>query len=121
METLAYFKIGDTDYSAYVNSLKVSKEVNYNSQTNAAGNTVVDYINTKRVIEVGIIPVNGETMLNIQTAINAFNVSISFRNPTTNTLEENVNCIIPTNEVDYYTIQANKVLYNGMTLTFIEL
>ena len=34
---MAYFKIGDTDYSAFVNSLKITNSHNYNSQTNAAG------------------------------------------------------------------------------------
>lgn len=55
---MAYFKIGDVDFSLYVNSLKVSKTANYSAQTNAAGDTVVDYINSKRTIEVGIIPLN---------------------------------------------------------------
>ena len=118
---MTYFKIGNADYSEYVNELKVKKDANYNAQTNAAGDTVVDLINHKRVIEVGIIPLNGEEMAALQTAIDAFNVSISFRNPQTNALEENVNCIIPSNDVEYYTIQVNKVMYEGCTLQFTEL
>ena len=55
---MAYFKIGDVDFSPYVNSLKVNKRAIYNSQVNAAGNSIVDYINSKRTIEVGIIPLN---------------------------------------------------------------
>ena len=47
---MAYFKINGVDYSMYVNALKVSRECNYNAQTNANGDTVVDYINTKRNI-----------------------------------------------------------------------
>jgi hypothetical protein len=116
-----YFKIGDTDYSMYVNELKVNKEANYSAQTNAAGNTVVDYINAKRTIEVGIIPLDSAAMIKLQTDIDAFNVSISFRNPITGSLEENVNCIIPSNSVEYYTIQVNKVMFNAFTLKFIEL
>ncbi len=42
---MAYFKIGSNDYSKYVCELKVGKKHNYSSQTNAAGNSVVDYIN----------------------------------------------------------------------------
>lgn len=118
---MAYFKIGATDYSMYVSELNVTKTSNYNAQTNAAGDTIVDYINSKRTIEVRIIPLDDETMSALQTDIDAFNVSISFRNPKTNTLEENVNCIIPENEIEYYTIQANKVMYNAFTLNFIEL
>lgn len=118
---MAYFKIGSNDYSNYCNALKVIKTSNYNAQTNAAGDTVVDYINSKRVIEVGIIPLNDTVMQKLQNDIAAFNVSISFRNPQTNQLETGVNCIIPESEVEYYTIQVNKVMYNAMTISIIEL
>jgi hypothetical protein len=118
---MAYFKINDTDYSMYVNELKVTKKANYNAQTNAAGNTVVDLINHKREIEVGIIPLDDAAMKKLSTAIDGFNVSLSFRNPTTGTLEENVNCIIPTHNIEYYTIQVNKVLYKAFSLKFNEL
>lgn len=118
---MAYFKINDVDYSMYVNELNIKKAHNYNAQTNAAGDTVVDYINSKRKIEVGIIALDSSVMPQILEAVDGFNVSISFRNPKTNALEENVNCIIPDNEVEYYTIQADKVMYNGFNLTFTEL
>lgn len=118
---MSYFKIDGVDYSHYVNELKVGKETKYNAQTNAAGDTVVDYINSKRVIEVGIIPLHAVEMAALLNAIDGFSVSISFRNPQTNELEENVNCIIPNSNIEYYTIQVNKVMYNGLTLTFTEL
>ena len=118
---MAYFKIGNTDYSGICSGLKVTTNVNYNAQTNAAGGTVVDYISEKRVVEVGIIALDDTAMIKLQQDIKAFSVSISFRDPRTNTLAENVPCIIPSNDVDYYTIQKNKVLYNAMTLTFTEL
>lgn len=118
---MAYFKIGNTDFSGIVNALKISRQANYNAQTNAAGNTVVDYINSKRIIEVGVIPLSGADMARLQTAINSFGVSISFRNPETEELEENVSCIIPASDVEYYTIQVNRVLYKAITLSFTEL
>lgn len=118
---MTYFKIGKNDLSMYVNELNIETETNYNAQTNAAGNTVVDMINQKRTIEVGIIPLDSAAMIALQNAIAAFNVSISFLNPVTGALEENVNCIIPDNEVEYYTIQANKVSFNDFKLKFIEL
>ena len=118
---MSYFKINGRDYSNIVGSLKVDKKHTYNAQTNAAGNTVVDYINAKRTIEVGIIPLDSVDMLPLQLDISAFSVSISFLNPYTNTLEENIPCIIPSNGVEYYTIQTNKVSYKGCTLTFTEL
>lgn len=81
--TNKYFKINNTDFSMYVNELKVNNNVNYNAQINAAGDSVVDYVNKKRIIEVGIIPLTSQAMSNLQIAIDAFNVSISFRNPQT--------------------------------------
>lgn len=118
---MEYLKINNTDFSQYVNQLNVTKTVNYNSQTNAAGDTVVDYINTKRTIEVGFIPLDSEVMLRLQLVLDNFNVSLSYRNPKTNTIEENVNCIVPEDTVEYYTIRADRVMYNAFTLTFIEL
>lgn len=118
---MAYFKIGGADYSKYVNALKVENAANYTAQTNAAGDTVVDYINSKRTIEVGIIPLDSAAMAGLLADIAAFNVLISFRNPITNALEENVDCIIPTDAVEYYTIRADKVSYKAFTLKFTEL
>lgn len=118
---MEYLKINGKDFSQYVNELKVGKTANYNAQTNAAGNTVVDYINKKHIVEVGFIPLDGAEMLALQQEIDAFNVSLSFRNPLTNEIVENVNCIIPESNVEYYTIQVNKVMYKAFTLTFTEL
>ena len=116
---MAYFKIGSTDFSNIVNELKVDNISNYNSQTNAAGDIVVEYINTKRIIEVGIIPLDDTDMAKLQTAIKDFDVMISFRNPRTNQLET-IFCIIPESGVEYYTIQANKVMYKAFRIKFIE-
>lgn len=117
---MAYFKINNVDYSNIVNSLAVTKTPSYVAQSNAAGDTVVDYINTKRTITVGIIPINGEDMARLSESIDAFNVSISFRDPKTNVLTS-ANCIIPSSNIDYYTIQDGKVLYKPFVLTFNEL
>lgn len=117
---MAYIKINDTDFSMYCNKLNVSKKANYNAQTNAAGDTVVDYINHKRVIQVGIIPLNDSVMAELQGLLDLFSVSITFLNPETKELET-VSCIIPENNIEYYTIQANKVSFNAFELEFIEL
>lgn len=118
---MSYFKIGDNDYSMYVNALDIKNVNNYNAQMNAAGDTVVDYINAKRQINVGIIPLDEVDMAKLESDITAFNVLISFRNPKTNELEENVNVILPNHEVKYYTIQANKVQFKEFELKFTEL
>ena len=118
---MSYFKINNNDYSNIVSALKVESVASYSAQTNAAGNTVVDYINTKRTIEVGIIPLDSVDMLPLQRDINAFSVTISFLNPNTNLIEENVACIIPSSGIEYYTIQTDKVRYKALTLKFTEL
>lgn len=118
---MTYFKMNGVDYSPYVNQLTVKSAANFNSQTNAAGNTVVDYINTKRVITVGFIPMKDSTMINILAELDKFNISLSFRNPRTNSIEDNLNCITTDREIDYYTINVNGVMYNAFTVEFIEL
>lgn len=118
---MAYFKINGVDFSHIVNELHVGRSANYNAQTNAAGNTVVDYINTKRTIEVGIIPLDDSAMAELLGAVDGFSVELSYRDPISNVLEEGVACIVPEAEVDYYTIQSGKVMYNAFTLEFTEL
>jgi hypothetical protein len=117
---LAYFKIGDTDFSTIVNELKVQSAVNYSAQTNAAGNTIVDYINRKKVIEVSIIPLEDTDLMPLLAAIEDFHVSVTYRNPV-NGLLETLDCIIPQSNVEYYTIQTSKVMYKALTLQFTEL
>lgn len=117
---MAYIKINDIDFSMYCNELDVSKSANYNAQTNAGGNTVVDFINHKRTITVGIIPLDDAAMSNLQTILHNFSVSITFLNPQTKSLET-ITCIIAKSNVEYYTIQANKVSFKAFTLEFIEL
>lgn len=118
---MAYFKIGTNDYSSYTSGLKVKTTASYNAQTNANYDMVVDYINSKRTIEVEIIPIDSEVMACLLMDIKPFNVSLSFRNPETNELETGVACIIPSNDVEYYTIQTARVSYKKMKLTFTEL
>lgn len=117
---MAYFKIGENDYSAYTNELKIRSATTYRAQTNAAGNTVVDNANKKREITVGIIPLNDTVMKKLLADLDKFQVGITFRNPETNT-DEYTLCIIPESEVEYYTIQAGKVRYKAFNLTFVEL
>ena len=116
-----YFKINNHDYSQYVNKLMIAREHNYRSLTTATGKTRVKYISSKRSIEVGIIPLNDAEMMNLLADVNGFQVSISYLNPETNELVENLDCIIPNHLIEYYTIQANKVMYKAFTLQIKEL
>ena len=116
-----YFKINNNDYSRCVNSLKVTKNKSYISQTNAAGDTVIDYLNAKHIVDVGIIPLDEDTMANLLADLDNINVNISFLNPRTKEIKENVNCLVPSDAVDYYTIQADNTLFKAFTIQFTEL
>lgn len=119
---MAYFMVNGVDFSNIVSSLVVDKEANYNAQTAASGKTVVDYINSKRVIEVGIIPLTPAKMETLKSELNKNNikVDISFLNPDINGIET-ITCILPSISREYYTIQENKVLFKPFELTFEEL
>ena len=116
-----YFKINGTDYSKYVNKLQVGTEHFYKSMETASGNTLVKYINTKRVLEVGIIPLDASAMNQLMQDVNEFQVTVSFRDPITNDVTENVRCIIPSHLVEYYTIQAGNVQFKAFSLQIKEL
>lgn len=117
---MEYLKINGVDYSHLVNTLNVSKTVNYTSQTNAAGNSVVDYINSKYSVEVGFIPMVSTSMENLLTAVDNFNITLAFLEPKTGAIRT-INCIVSDSTVEYYTIQDSRIMYNALTLEFTEL
>lgn len=118
---MAYLTINGTDFSHLVSELRVNKAHNYNAQTNAAGDTVVDYINAKRTIEVGFIHMPAETVKGLLAALDAFSVSVGYRDPVTNAMVSGVSCIVPDISLDYYTIQSGRVMTKGFTVKLNEL
>lgn len=117
---MAFFKLNSTDISAYVSALKIGYNYDYIENKNANGDSLVDYINMKRAIEVTIIPLTAADYDTFKSQLQ-FETNISFLNPDTNTLETNVACILPKRNIEYYTIQANNKEYKGFTLTYQEL
>lgn len=115
-----YFKINDVNFSMYVNALNVETENIYNAQTNAAGDSVVDFVTKKRRVEVGIIPLNSSAMKSLLEEIDKFNVSISFLNPLTHE-QDTINAIIPSSGVEYYSIRVGNTLFKEFKLEFQEL
>ena len=118
---MSYFKINGVDFSAYVNKLLIGTEHSYKSMTTASGSTIVKYINSKRSIEVGIIPLTDAQMKPLLNEVDKFQVTISYRDPETNALVENLSCIIPNHLVEYHTIQSGKVMYKALSLQIKEL
>lgn len=117
---MAYFKINDNDYSMYVNKLIVDIKHKYTARENASGNLMVKYITKKRNVQVGIIPLDATALKNLMTDINEFKVEVTFLNPETNELET-IDCIIPVNSVEYYTIRADKTMAKAFNFVCEEL
>lgn len=118
---MAYLTINGADFSHLVNELRVTRAHNYNAQTNAAGDTVVDYINAKRTVTAGFIAMPEAEAEALLSALGAFSVTLGYRDPKSGVLETGVACIVPEVETDYYTIQDGRVMINGFTAEFTEL
>jgi hypothetical protein len=116
-----YFKINGNDYSMYVNKLSVARQHNATSRESATGMLLVKRKSTVRLLEVGIIPLDSTVMVRFMNDINKPNVKVSFLDPLTNTLVENMPCIIATNLVEYYTINAaNGTKFRAFTISIQE-
>lgn len=116
---MVYFMINNNDYSKYVSNLKVAKENLFASEPTADGIIQARYINSHKIIEVAIIPLDAEAMVNIQRDIDEFAVRVSFLNPTTNALET-IDCYISNFITEYYTIQNSNTKFKAFTITFTE-
>lgn len=117
---MANLKIDGVDFSGMVNGLTVESAHNYNAETNAAGDTVVDYINSKVKVRAGFRALTADEMELLQEALEGFTVALQYRNPLTQTLREMV-AIAPEIKADYYTTAGGRVLFNECTVEFIEL
>ena len=119
---MAYFKIGNTDFSSYVSGLKIGYEtlVADNSGRNANGDTVLDVINHKVKVYATFRPLSTAEMATLLTAIADYVIQITFRDAKTQTTKT-ITCYTGTPEPEYYCIQNNKVMYKQFSLNFIEL
>lgn len=119
---MAYLKVGDTDFSNIVNSLKVGYEtlVSDNSGRNAAGDTVIDIVNRKIKVYVGLRYTKASEMNSFLNAIKDYVINITYLDPEANSLKT-IQCYTGTPEPEYYTIQTNLTIYKPMDINFIEL
>lgn len=116
---MAYFKINDIDFSPYVNKLSVTTKHKYTARENASGDLLVKYIKAKKDIQVGIIPLDADSLSSLMLVINAFDVKVEYLDPDTKALKM-INCIIPTNSVDYYSIRVGNTMSKAFTFTCEE-
>lgn len=118
---MAFLKINGNDYSKYINTFSISTEHVYRGGTLSNGKDWAVYKRTKHTFTVGIIPLESSVMAQLQADISGFNCTVSYRDPKTEKLVENAECIIPINDVEYYTIRADKVSYKAVLLVIKEL
>lgn len=118
---MAFLKINGNDYSSYINILSIGTVHVYTGGTLSNGKDWAVYKRTKHTFTVGIIPLDSSVMAQLEADISGFNATVSYRDPKTNALVENVECVIPVHDVEYYTIQADKVQYKAVTLVIKEL
>lgn len=119
-----YFKVGNTDFSQLVNELKVKRQANYNAQTNAAGDTVIDFINYKYTVTVGFIPMHDEDLVHLKVALSNLASTITFSNPFAPNgtgLPTTITCILPEWEPEVYHISDSRIYYKAFTLEFTQL
>lgn len=119
---MSVLKIGTTDVSNFVKNLKTGYEtlVSEDSGRNANGDTVIDIINKKVKLYVTFRPMNSTEMATLLSAIDGYVVSVTYRDPKTNT-DKTINCYTGTPEPDYYYIHNDKVMYKELSFNFIQL
>lgn len=119
---MAFLKINGKDFSHLVSSMKVGFEtlVSDNSGRNANGDTVIDVINKKCKVYVGLRHTTREEMEAFLASIENYVVEVSFLNPKNNSFKT-ITAYTGTPEPDYFTIQDGKILYKPLNLNFIEL
>ena len=119
---MAYFKINGEDFSHLVSGMKVGREtlVSDNSGRNAAGDTVIDVVNTKYKLYITLRHTTQEEMDSFLNAIMDYVVEVEFLNPMTSDWET-ITTYTGTPEPEYYTIQDNHIIFKPMSLNFIQL
>ena len=117
-----YFKINNQDFSSLVSSLKIAKEtlVSDESGRNANGNMVMDIVNKKRKIYVGLRHTTAAEMETFLAAVEDYVVAATFLDPHSQQMTT-ITAYIGTPEPEYFTIQDGRVLCKPLSLNFIEL
>lgn len=118
---MAFLKINGNDYSMYCNKLVVGRQHNAVTREAATGLLLVKRKATVRLLEIGFIALDNKVMPSLMVDINKPNLTISFLDPLTNELVENMPCMIATNLVDYYTIQGSNAKFKAFTLSAQEI
>lgn len=116
-----YFKINNQDFSHLVSTLKIGYEVlvSESSGRNANGDSVIDVVNRKHKVYVGLRHTFDDEMEAFLNALEDYVIEVSFRNPKTGAFSTII-AYHGTPEPEYYTL-SGRVIYKPLNLNFIEL
>ena len=121
---MAYFKIGNTDFSSLVakGGLKVDYEtlVADTSGRNAQGDMPVDIINHKYKVSVNFIPMTPSQVSTLMSAIDNYVVTIYFQNPKTNSLTQ-ITAYTSTPSISWNTLATGIEQTAPFSINFIQL
>lgn len=115
-------KIGDTDFTKYLanEGFGQSHYVLVNEARDVQGNANFDIINRKTKLFCTFRPLTETEMQTFLSAIEPYNVTVSYLDNRTNTLET-INCYVGENQQDYFMFYENdKVRFNKFQCNFIE-
>lgn len=117
---MVIFKINNVDFSDLISGLKVGYEtlVSDSSGRNAAGDTVIDIINTKRKVYVTTRHMWADEMKGFLSEVRKFTVKVQYLDPVTGNIET-ADTYTGTPEPEYY--NAKLGIYKPLSINFIEL
>ncbi len=115
------FKIGNIDFTKYLanQGFGQSHYVLVNDARDVQGNANFDIINRKTKIFCTFRPLTEAEMITFQTAIEPYNISVTYRDNRTNTLQT-INCYVGDTQQDYFLMFDSAIRFNGFTCNFIE-
>ena len=119
---MVYCKIGNTDVSYLVQSMKVDMEVILSDKSgrNAQADNVVDIVARKDKVEIVFRPMDANDMAKLLSAVSDFVVNLSFLDPRTKQLKT-ISAYINTPQPEFYCILDGKILYKTLPLNFIQM
>lgn len=119
---MQYLKIGETDFSGMIAGMTVGYNVllSDDSGRNARGDNTVDIVNRKVKVTCTTRPLTQTEMSSLLNAVAPYVINISYLDSKSGTVKT-VEAYISTPEPAYYRIIDGMVLYNPMTLSFIEM
>lgn len=117
---MSYFEIDGVNFSQLISTMKIGYKTLTTDSTNASGSIVVDVINKKVSIEVGLRHTTDDEMKVFLSAIDDYVCEISYRDSKTG-IKKTINAKVSAPEPEYYTIQDGFIIYKPMSVSFEEL